>query len=102
MTRRCTTLLSASILNINRRCRQEWVLVITPSDIRQKAARLYLPFLRAWLQEEKFFPLDLPVGKLPKDYLALRKAARDLQSQSKEQRGFGYTLEYQVQQKRAS
>ena len=76
--------------------------MITPSDIRQKAARLYLPFLRAWLQEEKFFPLDLPVGKLPKDYLALRKAARDLQSQSKEQRGFGYTLEYQVQQKRAS
>ena len=76
--------------------------MITPGDIRQKAARLYLPFLRAWLQEERFFPLDLPVGKLPTDYLALRKAARDLQAQSKEQRGFGYTLEYQVQQKRAS
>jgi hypothetical protein len=77
-------------------------LVITPGDIRQKAARLYLPFLRAWLQEEAFFPLDLPVGRLPTDYLALRKAARDLQAQSKEQRSFGYTLEYQVQQKRAS
>jgi hypothetical protein len=76
--------------------------VITPGDIRQKAARLYLSFLHAWLQEERFFPLDLPVGKLPTDYLALRKAARDLQAQSKEQRGFGYTLEYQVQQKRAS
>ena len=76
--------------------------MITPGDIRKKAARLYLPFLRAWLQQESFFPLDLPVGKLPTDYLALRKAARDLQAQSKEQRGFGYTLEYQVQQKRAS
>ena len=76
--------------------------MLTPGDIRQKAARLCLPFLRAWLQEERFFPLDLPVGRLPTDYLALRKAARDLQAQSKEQRGFGYTLEYQVQQKRVS
>jgi hypothetical protein len=76
--------------------------VLTPGDIRQKAARLYLPFLRAWLQEELFFPLDLPVGRLPTDYLVLRKTARDLQAQSKEQRGFGYTLEYQVQQKRVS
>jgi hypothetical protein len=76
--------------------------VITPGDIRQKATRLYLPFLRAWLQEEAFFPLDFPIGKLPTDYLALRKAVRDLQAQSKEQRGLGYTLEYQVQQKRAS
>ena len=76
--------------------------MITPDDIRQKVTRLYLPFLRTWLQEECFFPLDLPVGKLPTDYLALRKAARDLQVQSKEQSGFGYTLEYRIQQKRAS
>ena len=76
--------------------------MITPGDIRQKAARLYLSFLHAWLQEEIFFPLDLPVGKLPTDYLALRKAVRDLQAQSKEQHGFGYTLKYQVQQKRTS
>ena len=76
--------------------------MITPGDIRQKAARLYLPFLRAWLQEEAFFPVDFPVGKLPTDYLELRRGARDLQAQSKEQRGYGYTLEYQVQQKRFS
>lgn len=76
--------------------------MITPNDIRQKAARLYLPFLRASLQEERFFPLDFPVGKLPTDYLELRQGARDLQAQSKEQCGFGYTLEYQVQQKRFS
>ena len=77
-------------------------MVITPGDIRQKAARLYLPFLRAWLQEEAFFPVDFPVGKLPTDYLELRKGVRDLQVQSKEQRGYGYALEYQVQQKRFS
>lgn len=76
--------------------------MITPDDIRQKAARLYLPFLRAWLQEEAFFPLDFAAGKLPSEYVALRQGVRDLQAQSKEQRGFGYTLAYQVQQKRFS
>jgi hypothetical protein len=76
--------------------------MITPGEIRQKAARLYLPFLQAWLQEETLFPIEFAVGKLPTDYLELREKARDLQSQSKEQRGFGYALEYQVQQKRFS
>jgi hypothetical protein len=76
--------------------------MITPGDIRQKAARLYLPFLRAWLQAETFFPLVFPVGKLPADYLELRKWARGLQAQSKEQGGCGYTIEYQAQQKRFS
>jgi len=76
--------------------------VITPGEIRQKAARLYPLFLRAWLQAEVFFPLDFPVGKLPTDYLELRKGARDLQAQSREQRGFGYALAYQVRQKRFS
>ncbi|HEV2581266.1 MAG TPA: Wadjet anti-phage system protein JetD domain-containing protein [Ktedonobacteraceae bacterium] len=76
--------------------------MITPAEIRQKAARLYPVFLRAWLQTEAFFPLTFPVGKLPTDYLELRKWARDLQAQSKEQRDSGYTLEYEVQQKRFS
>ena len=76
--------------------------MITPGDIRQKATRLYLPFLRAWLQEEPFFPVAFPVGSLSADYLELRKWARDLQAHSKEQRGSGYTLEYQAQQKRFS
>jgi len=76
--------------------------MITPADIRQKAARLYLPYLRAWLREETYFPLAFAVGKLPTDYLELRKWARDLQAHSKEQRGCGYSLEYEAQQKRFS
>ncbi|MGH2498304.1 MAG: Wadjet anti-phage system protein JetD domain-containing protein [Ktedonobacteraceae bacterium] len=76
--------------------------MITPADIRQKAARLYLPFLRAWLGDQPFFPQEIPIGKLPPDYVELRKGARALQAQSKETRGHGYTLEYQVQQKRFS
>ncbi len=74
--------------------------MITPSDIQQKAARLYLSFLQAWLQGSAFFPLDFPVGRLPADYVELRNAVRELQAQSREQRGFGYTIQYQVQQTR--
>lgn len=76
--------------------------MITPADIRQKAARLYLPFLRAWLGDQPFFPQEIPVGKLPPDYVELRKGVRLLQAQSKEARGRGYSLDYQVQQKRFS
>lgn len=76
--------------------------MITPADIRQKAARLYLPFLRAWLGDQPFFPREIPVGKLPSDYVELRKGVRLLQAQSKEARGRGYSLDYQVQQKRFS
>lgn len=74
--------------------------MITPGDIRHKAARLYLPFLQAWLQGEAFFPLEFPVGRLPSDYLELRKGTRELQAQSREQRGYGYTLVYSAQQTR--
>ncbi len=72
--------------------------MITPGEIRQKAARLYLPFLLAWLRAEAFFPVDFPVGKLPTDYVQLRAWVRDLQAQ----RHHGYTLEYQARQKRFS
>lgn len=76
--------------------------MITPDDVQQRAARLYLPYLRAWLRAETFFPLVFPVGRLPADYVELRAWARNLQAHSKEQRRSGYTLEYQTQQKRSS
>ena len=76
--------------------------MITPTDIRQKAARLYLPFLRSWLIDQPFFPQGFLVGKLPSDYVELRKGVHVLQAQSKARRGRGYTLEYKVHQKRFS
>ncbi len=76
--------------------------MITSADIRKKAARLYLTFLRSWLKDEPFFPQCISIGKLPSDYVELRKGVRALQAQSKERHGHGYTLDYQVQQKRFS
>jgi hypothetical protein len=67
--------------------------MLTPGEIVQRAERFYLPYLRAWLQETPFFPLALPVGKLPTDYLQLSQAVGQLLKGSKAQRRYGYQVE---------
>ncbi|HEU5382504.1 MAG TPA: Wadjet anti-phage system protein JetD domain-containing protein [Ktedonobacteraceae bacterium] len=70
--------------------------MITPGEIIQKAGRLYLPFLRSWVQGEHFFPLSLPAGSLPLSrYAQLRTEVQLLTAQSKEQRGYGYSIEFE-------
>ncbi len=75
--------------------------MITPAEIIQKVERLYLPFLRSWMQGATFFPRSLPVGSLPlSKYAQLREEVQLLIAQSKEQRGYGYTLEFERQRTR--
>lgn len=75
--------------------------MITPTEILQKARRLYLPFLQSWVRGETFFPRSLPVGSLPlSNYAQLREGVQLLIAQSKEQRGYGYTLECEKQRTR--
>jgi hypothetical protein len=75
--------------------------MITPDEVIQKAKRLYLPFLRSWVQGEKFFSLSLPVGSLPlSSYAQLREGVQRLRAESKEQRGYGYTIEFEVHRTR--
>lgn len=70
--------------------------MITPGEIIQKAGRLYLPFLRSWVQGERFFPLSLPAGSLPLSrYAQLREGVQLLIAHAKEQRGYGYTIEFE-------
>lgn len=77
-------------------------MVITPDEIRRKAARSYHPLLQAWLRGEAFVPLTFSVGKLPGDFNALRTAVQVLQAQAKEgEGGRGYRLIWRTQQKRA-
>lgn len=71
--------------------------MITPNEIKQKAERKYIPFLRAVLQEEPFFPWTIPVGKLPDDYLKIKDAVEKLQKGSKERVGYGYRVELSPQ-----
>jgi hypothetical protein len=75
--------------------------MITPDEIIQKAKRLYLPFLRSWVQGENFFPLSLPVGSLPlSNYAQLREGVQLLKAESREQRGYGYTIEFEERRTR--
>lgn len=68
-------------------------MAISPTQIRQKCESRYQDFLRSIVNEEKFFPLELPIGKLPKDYIDLRKAVTQLIDNSKQCLGYGYDLE---------
>ena len=67
--------------------------MIDPPQIRKKANREYVKFLRCIVTGEDFFPLDFPIGRRPKDLLALRDAVIALKDGSKATLGFGYCLE---------
>ncbi len=67
--------------------------MISPVQILQKADRLYPFFLSSVITEDKFFPIEFSIGSLPKDYLALREAVTQLISKSKQDLGYGYTVD---------
>ena len=67
--------------------------MITPTEIRQKASRLYLSFLQSWARGETFFPRSLTVGSLPlSNYAQLREGVQLLIAQSKEQQDMAIRL----------
>lgn len=66
---------------------------MNPIQIKQKCEQRYASFLSSIVTEENFFPIEFPVGSLPKEYIALREAVTQLIDKSKSSLGFGYTLE---------
>ncbi len=77
--------------------------MITPADIRQKAERLYLPMLGAWLAGAPFFPQEIAFRKpqAADDYLTLRAEVAALLAGSKAERGHGYSVVLQPRQTRS-
>lgn len=71
--------------------------MITPDDIRQKAEKLYLPALRAWLAGASFYPCEISFRKpqASDPYAELREGTARLLAGAREQRGYGYTVELQ-------
>lgn len=67
--------------------------MINFTQIQQKANSRYHLFLRSFLTQENFFPIELSVGSFPKDYLSLRTEVTQLIDNSKQSLGYGYTLE---------
>lgn len=67
-------------------------MMITPSEIVQKAKHRYSKFLSAYIQDEEFFPQKFPVGKTPKDCIERRDALIQLLNGSKEYMECGYEI----------
>lgn len=70
------------------------IFMITPAEIKQKAQRQYHAFLRASVLDETFFPLEIRFrkAKASDDYLVLRQWVAALLTESKAERGFGYSV----------
>ncbi|ELS05222.1 hypothetical protein Xen7305DRAFT_00049650 [Xenococcus sp. PCC 7305] len=66
--------------------------MITPNQIKQKAKRKYTSFLQTIIKNQIFFPLVLPIGKIPQEYIQLRDELTCLINQSKSTLGYGYTV----------
>lgn len=71
--------------------------MISPTEIKNKAGRKYLSFLQSIIEEEPFTRLvirgDKNYSKSSLDEFA--REVRLLNSESKEKKGFGYTLDFQ-------
>lgn len=74
--------------------------MMTPDELKQKAERQYLPFLRAWLRGEVFFPIAFPAGKPSSDFVQLKNDVERLQACAKTAGGYGYRIESATQHKR--
>lgn len=70
--------------------------MIDPSQIHQKSKQQYAVFLASIPTGAEFFPLEFPVGTLPKEYLPLRDAITQLIHKSKQNLGYGYTLDLET------
>jgi hypothetical protein len=71
--------------------------MITPKDIKDKAERKYISFLQSLVQDIPFSRIDIRGDKsyTKSSLQEFEKEIQQIVSQSKEKKGFGYTLEFQ-------
>lgn len=76
--------------------------MITPSQIKQKAKRLYPRFVKAWLAGDECFPHRVPANlKLPKDLADAKRAVELLRSSAKQACGQGYNIIWESRKSRS-
>ncbi len=73
-------------------------MLISPSDIRTKAERLYPRFLKSVAEGEPFFPCDIPFRKVKANdaFDRVRKDVEALLAGSRQQGKSGYTVEMEA------
>ena len=70
--------------------------MITPTEIRKKAANKYLAYLRSVVERLDFEPIVIVGDKKTNDDTArFEKELTELIAHSKEKKGYGYSIEYQ-------
>ena len=70
--------------------------MITPTEIRKKAANKYLAYLRSVVERLDFEPIVIVGDKKPNDDTAwFERELTELISYSKEKKGYGYSIAYQ-------
>lgn len=71
--------------------------MITPTEIKKKAENRYSAYLQSIVEDTSFFPLVIAGNKRPDDDTVRFEAElTDLMSHSKDQKGYGYTIEFQT------
>lgn len=71
--------------------------MITPVEIKKKAANKYKAYLQSIVEGESFNPIIIVGDKRPnEDTVKFEEELTELISCSKEKKGYGYTIEYQT------
>ncbi|MEG1708376.1 MAG: DUF2220 family protein [Acinetobacter sp.] len=72
--------------------------MITAQEIKLKAQRKYVEYLRSLIIGNTIFPLDIPGNKTynKSSMDEFRREISDIAKDSKEKKGFGYVIEYQT------
>ena len=71
--------------------------MITPIEIKKKAANKYKAYLQSIVESETFNPIVIVGDKKPnEDTVKFEEELTELISCSKEKKGYGYTIEYQT------
>jgi hypothetical protein len=73
--------------------------MLSPEQIRKRALNLYEDFLRSLMSHESVFPLAMFGSGMSQvaDYAKARESIAKLREQSKEMKGFGYSVEWKQQ-----
>lgn len=67
--------------------------MITTTEIKKKADRIYPQVLRSVLTEENVFPFHIRADKsLSKDFVSMSREIAHIMDDSKDRKGFGYTV----------
>lgn len=69
--------------------------MITPTEIKKKAENRYSAYLQSIVEGTSFFPFVIAGNKRPDDdTVRFESELTDLMSHSKDQKGYGYTIEF--------